>query len=156
MEEVHLRPGDIVAGKYRVEKVLGAGGMGVVVSARHTALNNLVAVKIMQPRAVAVKGAVERFLREGQAAAQLHSKHVTKVHDVGQLDSGAPYMIMEHLQGRDLADLVEKKAPFPSPTRVSTFCKRATRSVKPTPKASFTAISSLPTSSCKPSPTARR
>lgn len=113
MEELQVRPGDVVASKYRVEKVLGAGGMGVVVAARHIALGNLVAIKLMQPRAVAVKGAVERFLREGQAAAQLQSKHVAKVLDVGQLDSGAPYMIMEHLAGGDLAALIEKRGAVP-------------------------------------------
>ena len=113
MEEVQVRPGDVIASKYRVEKVLGAGGMGVVVAARHIALGNLVAIKLMQPRAVAVKGALERFLREGQAAAQLQSKHVAKVLDVGQLDSGAPYMIMEHLAGGDLAALIEKRGAVP-------------------------------------------
>ncbi|MEZ4298085.1 MAG: protein kinase [Polyangiaceae bacterium] len=113
MEDLEVRPGDIVAGKYRVEKVLGAGGMGVVVSAKHVTLDSLVAIKLMQPRAVAVKGAVERFMREGQAAARLHSKHVTKVIDVGQLDSGAPYMIMEHLQGGDLAVVLERKGAVP-------------------------------------------
>ncbi len=109
MEELQVGPGDVIASKYRVEKVLGAGGMGIVVAARHVALGNLVAVKLMQPRAMAVKGAVERFMREGQAAAQLQSKHVAKVLDVGQLDSGTPYMIMEHLAGADLSSVVEKR-----------------------------------------------
>jgi len=113
MEELQVRPGDVLASKYRVEKVLGAGGMGIVVAARHIALGNLVAVKLMQPRAIGVKGAVERFLREGQAAAQLHSKHVAKVIDVGQLDSGAPYMVMEHMSGSDLASVIEKKGAVP-------------------------------------------
>ena len=113
MEELQVRPGDVIASKYRVEKVLGAGGMGVVVAARHVALGNLVAIKLMQPRAVAVKGAVERFLREGQAAALLQSKHVAKVLDVGQLETGAPYMIMEHLAGGDLAALIETRGAVP-------------------------------------------
>jgi len=113
MEELHVVPGDILASKYRVEKVLGVGGMGVVVAARHVALGNLVAIKLLQPRAYGVKGATERFLREGQAAAQLASPHVAKVLDVGQLDSGAPYMIMEHLAGSDLSSVIEKRGPIP-------------------------------------------
>jgi len=113
MEELQIRPGDVIASKYRVEKVLGAGGMGVVVAARHVALGSLVAIKVMQPRAVSLKGAVERFMREGQAAAALSSKHVAKVIDVGQLDTGTPYMIMEHLSGSDLSSIVEKKGAIP-------------------------------------------
>ncbi|MFO0588561.1 MAG: protein kinase [Polyangiaceae bacterium] len=99
----------MIASKFRVEKVLGAGGMGVVLAARHTTLGNLVAIKLMQPRAMAVKGATERFIREGQAAAQLQSKHVAKISDVGQLDDGTPYMVMEHLSGADLESVVHKR-----------------------------------------------
>ena len=113
MEELQIRPGDVIASKYRVEKVLGAGGMGMVFAARHVTLDNLVAIKVMQPRAVAVKGAVERFEREARAAAQLQSKHVMRVHDHGKLDSGAPYMVMEYLTGRDLAAEIEGTRGIP-------------------------------------------
>ncbi len=113
MEDLHVSPGDILASKYRVEKVLGVGGMGIVVAARHVALGNVVAIKLMQPRAFGVKGAADRFLREGQAAAQLTSPHVAKVLDVGQLDTGAPYMIMEHLHGADLSSVIEKRGAVP-------------------------------------------
>jgi serine/threonine-protein kinase len=95
--------GDLLAGKYRVEAVLGAGGMGVVVSARHEQLDRRVAIKFIRPSILGNEEAVERFLREARAAGRLKSEHAAKVLDVGTLDSGAPYMVMELLEGNDLA-----------------------------------------------------
>src|SRR6187549_3477435 len=91
--------GDILLGKYRVERVLGQGGMGTVVAARHIELGELFAIKLMLLAALDHREAVERFLREARAAARLRSEHVVRVNDVGRLDNGAPYMIMEFLNG---------------------------------------------------------
>src|ERR1700723_2351731 len=98
-----VRAGDVLAGKYKVERVLGAGGMGVVVAARHLQLDQLVALKFVLPSAVEDSMVTERFLREAKAAVRLKSEHVAKVLDVGTLETGAPYIVMEYLEGSDLA-----------------------------------------------------
>jgi serine/threonine-protein kinase len=98
--------GEVLAGKYKVEDVLGVGGMGVVVAARHIQLEQKVALKFLRPEAMQSKEAVERFLREARNAVRLRSEHVAKVTDVGTLDSGAPYMVMEYLDGADLSRVV--------------------------------------------------
>ncbi len=106
-------PGQVVAGKYSVDRVIGAGGMGVVVAATHLELNQVVALKFMQPSALANGEASARFLREARAVARLKSEHVGRVLDLGRLDSGAPYIVMEHLDGQDLDRLVATKGPLP-------------------------------------------
>jgi serine/threonine-protein kinase len=100
------QPGQMLAGKYRVEGVLGAGGMGVVVAARHVHLDVPVALKFMTEETLADHYLVSRFLHEARATARLRGEHVVRVTDVGELDSGAPYMVMEHLQGQDLGALL--------------------------------------------------
>ncbi|HEY4013925.1 MAG TPA: protein kinase [Polyangiaceae bacterium] len=100
--------GDVLAGKYRVDRVLGVGGMGVVVAATHLQLDQRVALKFMLPEALAQTTLVERFAREARAAARLKSDHVARVLDVGTLESGSPYMVMEYLDGSDLATVIER------------------------------------------------
>jgi len=112
-----VKTGDVVGGKYRVEKVLGAGGMGVVVAATHVDLDQKVALKFILPQALAGKGNVERFLREARAVVRLKSEHVAKVFDVGREAVGTgeeerPYMVLELLEGMDLAKLNREKGPF--------------------------------------------
>ena len=105
--------GDILAGKYQIEGVIGSGGMGMVVSAVHVTLRQRVAVKFLLPEAGQLADAGARFLREAQAAAAIQSEHVTRVLDIGTLDNGAPYMVMEHLQGADLWRLLRGRGPLP-------------------------------------------
>jgi serine/threonine protein kinase len=95
--------GAVLAGKYRVERVLGQGGMGVVVQATHLQLGQAVAVKFLLPEVLSNHDIVHRFLREAQAAVRLKSEHVARVIDVGTLETGAPYMVLEYLDGTDLA-----------------------------------------------------
>jgi tRNA A-37 threonylcarbamoyl transferase component Bud32 len=104
-----VAPGDVLAGKYRVTRVLGIGGMGVVVAATHIQLDTPVALKFMLPEALGSADAVARFLREARAAVQLHSEHVAKVSDVGTLDTGAPYIVMEYLDGTDLSGVLKSR-----------------------------------------------
>jgi eukaryotic-like serine/threonine-protein kinase len=101
--------GDVVAGKYHVERVLGAGGMGIVVAATHVQLDRKVAIKFLLPAALANPDIVARFSREARAASKIESEHVARVIDVGVLESGAPFMVMEHLEGRDLAARVAEQ-----------------------------------------------
>ena len=95
--------GAVLAGKYRVERVLGQGGMGVVVRAMHLQLNQPVAMKFLLPEVLGNQQVVQRFLREAQAAVRLKSEHVARVIDVGTLETGAPYMVLEYLEGADLS-----------------------------------------------------
>jgi serine/threonine-protein kinase len=104
--------GDTLAGKYQVERVLGVGGMGVVVAAKHLTLGERVAIKFLLPQALARNDVVARFLREGQAAARLRSEHVARVHDVGKLETGAPFLVMEYLDGSDLGAVIRDKGPL--------------------------------------------
>src|SRR6185503_15650729 len=113
MEIVPVEQGDILAGKYRVERVLGVGGMGVVVAVTHIELLELRAIKFMLPGALNDAEATERFVREARAAARLKSEHVARVHDVGRMENGAPYMVMEYLDGNDLKAVVGRGAPLP-------------------------------------------
>jgi serine/threonine-protein kinase len=105
--------GDILAGKYRVERVLGEGGMGIVVAATHMQLGELVAIKLLRPEGMTDKTVLMRFLREARAAARIRSEHVARVYDVGTLETGAPYLVMEYLEGSDLATIVRQRGPLP-------------------------------------------
>ncbi len=107
-----LEPGTILAGKYRVDGILGKGGMGVVVAATHLALEQRVALKFLLPAALESEEATERFAREARAAVRLRSEHVARVLDVGNLENGSPYMVMELLDGQDLADRIASKEPI--------------------------------------------
>ena len=111
--EIGVKPGDVLAGKYRVERVLGAGGMGVVVAAHHLQLDEKVALKFLRPAALGDADAVARFDREARAAVKIKSEHVARVIDVATLPDGAPYMVMEYLEGGDLSAWVEQRGPLP-------------------------------------------
>jgi eukaryotic-like serine/threonine-protein kinase len=85
-----IHPGQVLAGKYRVDRVLGVGGMGVVLAATHMHLGQRVAIKMMLPELLARPTLAERFGREARAAASLTSAHAARVFDVGVLDEGLP------------------------------------------------------------------
>ncbi|WP_438027492.1 protein kinase domain-containing protein [Sorangium sp. So ce233] len=102
--------GDVIAGKYRVDRVLGRGGMGMVVAASHLFLPHRVAIKLLicddSP------ALMQRFLREARAAARLKGEHVVRVLDVGELGSGVPYIVMEYLEGDDLSEVLRARGPL--------------------------------------------
>ena len=108
-----VNEGEILAGKYRVERVLGVGGMGVVVAALHLALDERVAIKFLLPEALTNAEAVARFAREARAAVKIKSQHVARVIDVGTLETGAPYMVMEFLKGQDLSNHLRQHGALP-------------------------------------------
>jgi len=99
-----IAEGDVLVGKYRVERIIGRGGMGVVLSAMHLQLNQRVAIKLLLVEATA--DMVARFLREARSSVRLKSEHVARVLDVGELPSGAPFMVMEYLEGSDLSGVI--------------------------------------------------
>jgi serine/threonine-protein kinase len=100
-----LAVGTLVAGKYEVVRKLAEGGLGVVVLALHRDLNQRVAIKYMKPEALATPALVTRFHREARLAASLQSEHVVRVFDVGRHRRAGPYMVMEYLEGSDLASV---------------------------------------------------
>jgi serine/threonine-protein kinase len=113
-----VQEGDVLVGKFRVKRVLGRGGMGVVVAAHHLQLDKPVALKLLLPAASEDPQAVNWFLREARAAARIQSDHIVQVSDVGTLDSGTPYMVMELLEGMDLAQILRAAGPLSISTAV--------------------------------------
>jgi len=113
MAESPVTEGQVLAGKYRVEKVLGSGGMGVVVAAWHLELEQRVAVKFLHPLAMERSDTAERFRREARAAAKIRSEHVARVIDIGIMEGGLPYMVMEYLDGHDVAEEMQRVGLLP-------------------------------------------
>jgi serine/threonine protein kinase len=105
-----LAPGTLIAGKYLVEGTIGAGGLGVVVRARHVQLEQPVAIKYLKRVDVSRPEVVERFVREARLAARIKNEHAVKVYDVDTLDNGVPYIVMELLEGRDLESILRDGA----------------------------------------------
>ncbi|HRI62661.1 MAG TPA: protein kinase [Polyangium sp.] len=106
--------GSIIADKYRVERVVGKGGMGVVVAARHIKLHESVAIKLMLNDELCNRESVERFLREARACSKLrNNEHIVRVTDVDTLPNGLPYMVMELLEGKDLDKLLKDHGVLP-------------------------------------------
>jgi serine/threonine-protein kinase len=104
--------GEVIAGKYCVERVLGVGGMGVVLAAKHLRLEEEVAIKILLPDLAKNSEVVERFMREARASVRIKNDHVGRVFDVETLPNGTPYMVMECLQGTDLKELITASGPL--------------------------------------------
>jgi serine/threonine-protein kinase len=111
----HVRENETVAGKYRIGRTLGEGGMGVVVAARHLELDQMVAIKFLRPEIAEEAASAERFRREARAAARIRSPHICRVLDVGTTEDGLPYLVMEYLEGCDLSDELAKRGRFPVP-----------------------------------------
>ncbi len=102
-------PGDVLVGKYQIERLIGRGGMGAVFAAQHMLLNQRVAVKLLLGELACSQEATSRFMNEARAAAQIQGDHVARVLDIGQLPSGTPYMVLEYLEGTDLAGLLQQR-----------------------------------------------
>jgi len=113
MADPPVRPGQIIGGRYRVEEVIGAGTMGFVVSAWHLELDQRVALKVLNPDVFERTEALMRFRREVRAAARIKSEHVARVIDVGALESGDPYMVMELLRGNNLEEELHRRGVLP-------------------------------------------
>jgi serine/threonine-protein kinase len=105
--------GNVIAGKYLVESIIGEGGMGVVVAARHLELEQRVAIKFLLPAIAEQELAAQRFRREARAAARIRGEHVCRVLDVGSLEAGVPFMVMEYLEGCDLAAELTRRKRLP-------------------------------------------
>ncbi|MCA9641565.1 MAG: serine/threonine protein kinase [Polyangiaceae bacterium] len=102
-----LRAGDVVAGKLRVVRLVGAGGMGAVYEVEHLFTHHTRALKLLHPSIAQASTARERFLREATAAGRIGSPHVVETFDAGILDDGSPFLLMELLEGQSLDELLE-------------------------------------------------
>jgi serine/threonine-protein kinase len=121
--------GTVVGGKYRIEHVLGEGGMGIVVAARHLDLGSRVALKFLTAEMARHPSIVERFMREARASAALQSENVCRVIDVGRVEeTGIPYIVMEMLTGEDLARTLKTRGPLPA-TTVAEFILQASQAI---------------------------
>lgn len=105
--------GEVLDGRYRLDRVLGVGGMGCVYEAHQLLLNQRVALKLMLPALASDQAAVGRFLREARAAARLNNAHVCRVLDLGTLPSGTPFLAMEFLQGESLEHRLAREGALP-------------------------------------------
>jgi eukaryotic-like serine/threonine-protein kinase len=108
-----LKAGTVLAGKYVLEREIGRGGAGVVMSAQHTMLRQRVALKFLRQELLSEPEVIGRFLREAQASALLRGTHVARVMDACQLESGEAFLVMEYIEGRDLAAVLAQDGPLP-------------------------------------------
>jgi serine/threonine protein kinase len=111
--------GDVVDGKYRIERQLGAGGMGIVMAARHLAVGEMVALKFLRLEHAEDHQLTERMKREALATFRLRSEHAVRAMDVGQLPSGSIYIVMELLEGEDLRAILRERGMLPETEAVS-------------------------------------
>ena len=107
-------PGETIAGKYLLLRMLGRGGVGVVYEAEHLRLRQHVAIKVLAAEMIQHPIMVERFEREARAMAMLASPRVTRVSDVDITPEGIPFLVMEYLQGRDLQTELKERGALPT------------------------------------------
>ncbi len=112
-DEEHLpKPGETLAGKYRIERIIGKGGMGAVLAAHHLLLDQRIAIKFLLGEIAQNDEARRRFTNEGKNAFKIKSEHVCSIFDIGE-EKGMPYMVMEFLDGEDLSQMLEKTGALP-------------------------------------------
>jgi len=109
----HIRPGLVIAGKYRLEEEIGRGSMGTVYRAVHVTLGQRVAIKLISGEHLQSSEARKRFSVEAKAAAKLRSRHVVQVYDDGETPEGNPYIVLEYLEGETLEQRLEREHDVP-------------------------------------------
>jgi serine/threonine-protein kinase len=115
--------GRIVDGRYRIEEVLGEGGMGLVYRARHAVLGRQLAVKVLRPEFSRDHEVLARFRQEAQSASAVGNQHIIDIIDFGTLPDGSTYCVMEFLDGTPLSRVISTQAPLP-PARVCAIAKQ--------------------------------
>ena len=116
--------GETLAGKYRIIRLIACGGMGAVYEVHHEILDQSVALKVLLPEAAEHTGAAARFINEAKASARIRNEHVAQVMDVGRLDNGSVYIVLELLKGADLARVLEQQGALPLEDAVD-YCLQA-------------------------------
>jgi eukaryotic-like serine/threonine-protein kinase len=110
----YATPGAVIDDRYRVDRVIGRGGVGLVVAATHLGIEQRVAIKMIRDDVPMQRELLERFQREARATAMIRSEHVARVLDVGRLPTGRPYIVMEYLEGEDLDRIVARGPMTPA------------------------------------------
>ncbi|MEO8874266.1 MAG: protein kinase [Polyangiaceae bacterium] len=125
-----LRPGLIVAGRYRIEQQIGEGGMGAVYLVRHVRTDEMLALKVLHADVLKDATAVERFRREARAPAKIASEHIARVTDADTAEDldNAPFYVMEYLRGRDLDRVLAEDGPI-TPTQVVEYLRQTARAL---------------------------
>ena len=108
-----IEPGTVLLGKYRVERLIGQGGMAAVYLAHHELLQQDVAIKVLLPDVALKPDMAARFLNEARAAVRLRDEHIAMVMDVGRLEDESAYIVLEYLEGHDLEETLESEGPMP-------------------------------------------
>lgn len=121
-----LSPGQIIADKYRIDSVIGTGGMGIVLAATHVELGQRVAIKLLRDVG---EDSIARFGREARLLVKLRSEHVARVFDVGSLDDETPYIVMELLEGHDLSKVLDLQGGRMSVEQAVDYVLEATEAV---------------------------
>lgn len=121
LDIIEKKIGAVISEKYRIEKVLGKGGMSVVYLARHVLLGKLVAIKMMHHNMVATGSALKRFEREAQLASSINHPNIVGVHDFGEDDNGQPYLVMDYVNGDTLEELIEQSKNLDASFCVTVF-----------------------------------
>jgi eukaryotic-like serine/threonine-protein kinase len=112
------RLGQVLGSKYRIVRLIGQGGMGTVYEARHELIGRRFAIKFLRAELTLHEDIMARFRREAQAAGALENENIAAVTDFGEANDGAPYIVMEFLQGEDLSRLLTRVGPLPVPRAV--------------------------------------
>ncbi len=112
-DAAHIAPGTLLAGKFRVLRLLGAGGMGAVYEIEHDLTKHRRALKMLHAQFRAYPAVVARFLREASAAGRIGNPHIIETFDAGEFDTGEPYLVMEYLEGHTLSDALGAKGTLP-------------------------------------------
>ena len=120
-EEVETLPMGSKIGAYKIEKLLGEGGMGFVYEATHEVLNRRTAIKFLRPELAGHAQIVTRFLQEAKAVNLINHQNIINVYDYGDGADGSVYFVMEYLEGETLDDLMKKRRPMPAPLLLHTF-----------------------------------
>jgi serine/threonine protein kinase len=121
--------GTVIADRYKVERLIGQGGMGTVWAGRHVTLGQLVAIKFVHPKFSSSREALRRFDTEAKAAARIKSRHAVAVHDHGVTAQGQPYIVMEYLEGESLEQRIRRAGALPLEAVVE-IVSQATRALE--------------------------
>jgi serine/threonine protein kinase len=110
---VGISTGSVLAKRYRIDGIVAEGGMATIYRAWHLLLEQAVAIKVMRPELARVPEAVARFVNEARAAAQVSGPHSLRVIDIGRIENGPPYLVLELLEGEDLRTMLVQRGPLP-------------------------------------------
>jgi len=115
VNDTELEAGSLFAGRFRIQRLIGSGGMGTVYLAEHEILRRAVALKLLRRYLLADLNVMGRFQREARAASRIVHPHITQVYDFGHSEDGVPYLVMEYVEGLTLQDAIDHDGAFAIP-----------------------------------------